>query len=137
MKVSAMDSMLVLSSRKASSQCEEWSPTVRRCLKSSFDLGRGPTRSRCMWENHLARMGICWTAARSWQVTLAHWQNWQSLDQRVMSVDMPVHTHLADMRHLVALMPRWARVWTAAKASYRNGGGSSRWGTPVEKLQMS
>ena len=54
-----------------------------------------------------------------------------------MSVDMPVHTHLADMRRLVALMPGWASVWTAAKATYRKGGGSSRRGAPVEKSQMS
>ena len=51
--------------------------------------------------------------AQDWRITLAHWQNWQSLDQQVMSVDMPVHTHLADIRHLVALMPRWASVWIA------------------------
>ena len=58
-----------------------------------------------MWENRLAGMGICWTAALGWWVTLARWQNWQSLDQRVMSVDMPVHTQRADMSRLVALMP--------------------------------
>ena len=74
-----------------------------------------------MWENRLAGMGICWTAARGWRVTLARWQSWQSLDQRVMSVDMPVHTHLADMSRLVALMPGWAR----ANAAYQNGGGSN------------
>ena len=91
MKVSAMYSVLVLSSGKASSQCEEQSSTSRRWLKPSFDLGRGPTRSRCMWEKLLAGMGICWTTVWGWRVTLAHWQNWQSLDQGVMSVDRPVH----------------------------------------------
>ena len=58
-EVLAMDSVLVLSSRKASSQWEEQSYTVRRWLKPSFDLGRGPTKSRCMWEKRLAGMGIC------------------------------------------------------------------------------
>ena len=90
-----------------------------------------------MWENRLAGMGICWTAACGWRVTLARWQNWQSLDQWVMSVDIPVHTQRADMSRLVALMPGWARVWTAAKAGYRKGGGSSGRGAPVEKSQMS
>ena len=136
-KVSAMDSVLVLSSGKASSHGEEWSTTVRRWLKPSLELGRGPTRSRWMWEKRLAGMGICRTAARSWRVTLARWQNWQSWDQRVMSVDMSVHTHLADMKHLVALMPGWASVSTVAKAAYRKGSGSSRRGPPVEKSQMS
>ena len=42
---------------------------------------------------------------RGWRVTFTRWQNWQSLDQWVMSVDMPVHTHLANMRRLVALTP--------------------------------
>ena len=51
--VLAMDSVLVLSSGNASSQQEEWSTTVRRWLKPSLDLGRGPTRSRWMWENRL------------------------------------------------------------------------------------
>ena len=55
-----MDSVLVLYSVKASSQPEERSTTVRRWLKPSFDLGRGPTRSRCMWENRLA--GTCLSA---------------------------------------------------------------------------
>ena len=100
-----MDSVLVLSTGKASSQREELSTTMRRWLKPSLDLGRGPTRSRWMWENHLAGMGICWTTGQGCQVTLARWQNWQSLDQQVMSVDMPVHTHWADMSRLVALMP--------------------------------
>ena len=132
-----MDSVLVLSNGKASSKREERSTTVRRWLKPYLDLGRGPTRSRWMWENRLAGMGICWTAARGWRVTLAHWQNWQSLDQWVMSVDMPVHTHLADMRRLVALMPGWARVWTAAKAAYWKGSRSRGQGAPVDKSQMS
>ena len=77
-------------------------------------------------------------AGHGWRVTLAHWQNWQSLHQQRMSVDIPVHTHLADMRRLVTLMPRWANVWMAAKAAYRKGGGgSSRRGALVEKSQMS
>ena len=123
-----MDSVLVLSRWKASSQWEEQSITVRRWLKLSFDLGRGPTRSRCMWENRLAGMGICWTAVRSWRVTLARWQYWQFLDQPVMSVDMPVYTHLADMSCLVALMPGSARVWKAVKAAYLKGAvGVLRW----------
>ena len=75
-------------------QREQW-------LKPSLDLGRGPTRSRWMWESCLARIGICWTEARGWRVTLACWQNWQFLEQGVMSVDMPVHTHLTDTRRLV------------------------------------
>ena len=83
------------------------------------------------WDGHLLDDAHCW------RVTLAPWQNWQSLDQQVMSVDMSVHTHLADMRCLVALMPRWAIVWIAAKAAYWKGGSSSRWGAPVEKSQMS
>ena len=89
-----------------------------------------------IWENRLAGMGICWTAERCWQVNLARWQNWQSLDQWVTSVDMPVHTHLANIRHLAALMPGWSSVWTATKAAYQNGGGSSGRGALVEKSQM-
>ena len=108
--VSAIDSVLVLSNGKASNHREERSTTVRRWLKPSLDLGRGPTRSRWMWENRLAGISICWTAARGWRVTLARWQNWQSLDQWVMSVDIPVHTQQAVMSRLVALMPGWARV---------------------------
>ena len=68
---------------------------------------------------------------------MARWQNWQSLDQGVMSVDMPVPTHLADMRRLVALMPGWARVWTEVKAAYQKVDGNSGWGALVEKSQMS
>ena len=136
-KVSAMDSVLVLFSGKASSRHEECSTIVRRWLKPSFDLGRGPTGSRCMWENGLAGMGICWMAALGWRVTLARWQNWPSLDQWAMSVDMPVHTHPTNMRGLVALMPGWASVWMAVKAAYPKGGGRSGQGALVEKSQMS
>ena len=78
-----------------------------------------------MWENGLAGMGICWMAALGWRVTLARWQNWPSLDQCAMSVDIPVHTHLTNMRGLVALMPRWASVWMAVKAAYPKGSGRS------------
>ena len=90
-----------------------------------------------MWENRLAGMGICWMAVRGWWVTLVRWQNWQSLHQLVMSVNMPVNTHLAVMRRLVALIPGWTSVWTVAKAAYRNGSGNSGPGAPVEKSQMS
>ena len=67
---------------------------------------------------------------------LAHYQNWQSLDQRVMSEDMPDHTHLANMRCFVALMHGWASVWTTANATYQNNWNKSWRGAPVEKLQM-
>ena len=90
-----------------------------------------------MWENRLAGMGICWMAVRGWWVTLVRWQNWQSLHQLVMSVDMPVNTRLAVMRRLVALIPGRTSVWTVAKAAYRNGSSNSGPGAPVEKSQMS
>jgi hypothetical protein len=45
---------------------------------------------------------------------------------------MPLHTTREDKSLLVALMPGWAKVWTAEKTACLSGTGMTGLGEPVE-----
>ena len=46
-------------------------------------------------------------------------QCWQSLHQLAMLVDMPFHIQWEEMRCLEAILPGWARPWTAVTTDRR------------------
>ncbi len=71
-----------------------------------------------MWLKQRLGTGIGWMGAVSWDVTLAWEQCWQSKHELAISEAMQRHTTIAESSRLVALVPRWAVVGTAAKTSH-------------------
>ena len=71
-------------------------------------------------------------AAAGCLVTLALWQSWQSLHQAATCEDRQGQTKRLEMRRRVALMPGWARLWTASKMGRRKATGTSGLKTPEE-----
>ena len=106
MKASGKLSVLVLFKGKASSQWEERPTTVKRWLKPSFDQGRGLTMQVHVnlgelphWDGHLLQGGAQLSGHLGPLTELA-------VPSPLGDVcGYALHTHLADMRPLVGLIP--------------------------------
>jgi len=68
-------------------------------------------------------------------VTLPCWQSWQSLQKAAMSADILRQIQWDVVILFVALMPGWARLWTALKTAVRKESGTRGLTRPVEVSQ--
>jgi hypothetical protein len=85
--VSAHTATVVAASGNASAHLVNRSTAVKRCVKPSGDVGRGPTMSMWMWENLYVGTAMGCMAAGGCFVILALWQNWHSCHQAVTSAE--------------------------------------------------
>jgi hypothetical protein len=84
---SAHAAAVVAASGNASAHLVDRSTAVKRCVKPSGDVGRGPTMLMWMWENRLVGTAMGCTAAAGCFVILALWQGWHSRHQAVTSAE--------------------------------------------------
>jgi hypothetical protein len=92
----------------ASSQREDLSTTVNRCLLPQVAAGKGPTMSMWMWVKRLAGMAMGCTAAVCCLETFALSHCWQFLTHAATLLLRPRHITLVTINQLVAHVPAWA-----------------------------
>jgi hypothetical protein len=69
----------------------------------------------CTWENLFSGISIGWTEECTVVVVLLLVQLWQSLHSSAICEPIFLHTNLADISRLLALMPGWAMLWMEEK----------------------